>query len=68
MSAVKNCYCGTCKEKSSFTMTFNRLSSFLKEKASLRDIRINKVVSHTIRQTKLFREKWLNRRKLRRHK
>ncbi|KAJ0677425.1 putative transcription factor TIFY family [Helianthus annuus] len=41
MPVAKNCYCGTCKEKSSFTMTYNRLSSLLKEKASLRDIRIN---------------------------
>ncbi|KAM0020300.1 putative transcription factor TIFY family [Helianthus debilis subsp. tardiflorus] len=41
MLASKNRFSGTGKEKSSVAMTCNRLSSFLKEKASLRDIRIN---------------------------
>ncbi|KAF5776831.1 putative transcription factor TIFY family [Helianthus annuus] len=41
MLAAKNRFSGTGKEKSSVAMTCNRLSSLLKEKASLRDIRIN---------------------------
>ncbi|KAJ0724683.1 putative transcription factor TIFY family [Helianthus annuus] len=41
MLAAKNRFSGTGKEKSSVAMTCNRLSSFLKDKASLRDIRIN---------------------------
>ncbi|MFS7992162.1 hypothetical protein Hanom_Chr12g01079001 [Helianthus anomalus] len=41
MLAAKNRFSGTGKEKSSVAMTCNRLSSFLKEQASLRDIRIN---------------------------
>ncbi|KAK9060533.1 hypothetical protein SSX86_021237 [Deinandra increscens subsp. villosa] len=41
MSTAKNCFSGTGEKRSSFAMTCNRLSMFLKEKGRLRDLGID---------------------------